>query len=545
MDMRSRLAVILFPPIALICMVGLTDETQVNAASRRNAKDEFHDSTRCVACHNGLKTPSGEDISIGFQWSASIMANSARDPYWQGSVRRESIDHPDASAAIQDECSTCHMPAQHLIDKAEGRETEVFARFPLTKNHDKNKLAADGVTCSVCHRVEQTGLGTQQTFNGNVVIAATSDRHNRPEYGPFAVDTGHQTVMRSSTAGFVPQQAAQIRDAGLCGSCHTLYTTARGPGGKPIGRLPEQVPFQEWQHSDFRTKQTCQQCHMPEVAEAVPVTALYGPKREGMHRHVFVGGNFLIEQMLIDHRDELDVSAQPEMLQTATNRTQEFLRTQSARLNLLDLRKTSDGLSFSVKVENLTGHKLPTAYPSRRIWLHVTVRDSSGATIFESGALNPDGSITGNDNDADPLRFEPHYTEITSPDQVEIFEPILGDSQGHVTTGLLSAVRYLKDNRVLPTGFDKHTAEHDIAVVGAALDDPNFTGGSASVRYAIKSAPAGPYKIRVELVYQPIGFRWAHNLEPYKAAEPQRFVAYYEQASRKSAIVIAEVTGTF
>ena len=552
MDMRLRRAVILFfAQIVLIGMVisidlpGLPHATAVNAASRRSAKDELHDSTRCVACHNGLKTPSGEDISIGFQWSASIMANSARDPYWQGSVRRESIDHPDVSAAIQDECSTCHMPAQHLIDKAEGRETEVFARFPLTKNHEKNKFAEDGVTCSVCHRVEQTGLGTEQTFNGNVVVAAASDRDNRPEYGPFAVDAGHQTVMRSSTGGFVPQQAAHIRDAGLCGSCHTLYTTARGPGGKPIGRLPEQVPFQEWEHSDFRTKQTCQQCHMPEVAEAVPVTALYGPKRDGMHRHVFVGGNFVVEQMLIEHREELGVSAQPEVLQTANNRTSEFVRTQSARLDLLDLRKTGDGLSFSVKVENLTGHKLPTAYPSRRAWLHVTVRDNAGDVVFESGALNADGSIIGNDNDADPFRFEPHYTEITSPDEVEIFEPILGDSQGHVTTGLLSAVRYLKDNRVLPKGFDKRTAEPDIAVVGAAYDDPSFIGGSASVRYAIKSPQAGPYQIRAELRYQPIGFRWAHNLEPYKAAEPQRFVAYYEQASRKSAIVIAEVTGTF
>jgi hypothetical protein len=284
---------------------------------------------------------------------------------------------------------------------------------------------------------------------------------------------------------------------------------------------------------------------MPEVAEAVPVTALYGPKRDGMHRHVFVGGNFVVEQMLIEHREELGVSAQPEVLQTANNRTSEFVRTQSARLDLLDLRRTGDGLSFSVKVENLTGHKLPTAYPSRRVWLHVTVRDNAGDVVFESGALNADGSIIGNDNDADPLRFEPHYTEITSPDEVEIFEPILGDSQGHVTTGLLSAVRYLKDNRVLPKGFDKQTAEQDIAVVGAAYDDPRFIGGSASVRYAIKSPQAGPYQIRAELRYQPIGFRWAHNLEPYKAAEPQRFVAYYEQASRKSAIVIAEVTGTF
>lgn len=530
---------------ALLAAIALSHEKPVQAASRRDAKDEFHDSTRCVACHNGLKTPSGEDISIGFQWSASIMANSARDPYWQGSVRRESIDHPDVTTAIQDECSTCHMPAQHLIDKAEGRETEVFARLPLTKDHDKNKFAEDGVTCSVCHQVEKTGLGTKQTFNGNVDVASAANRHDRPEYGPFLVDAGHQTVMRSSTNGFVPQQAAHIRDAGLCGSCHTLYTVARGPGGKPIGQLPEQMPFQEWEHSDYRTRQTCQECHMPAVAEAVPVTALYGPKRDGMHRHVFVGGNFLMEQMLNDHRKDLDVSAQAQELETATNRTQEFLRTQSARLSLLQIEKTADGIAFRVKVENLTGHKLPTAYPSRRIWLHVTVRDNAGKLVFESGALNPDGSITGNDNDADPLRFEPHYTEITGPEQVEIFEPILGDSQGHVTTGLLSAVGYLKDNRILPTGFDKQTADHDIAVVGAAHDDPNFTGGSASVRYAVKSAQGGPYKIRAELWYQPVGFRWAHNLAPYQAAEPQRFVSYYEQASHKSAIVLAEATGTF
>ena len=517
----------------------------MNAASHPDAKDEFHDSTRCVACHNGLKTPTGEDISIGFQWSASIMANSARDPYWQGSVRRESIDHPDASAALQDECSTCHMPAQHLIDKADGRKTEVFARLPLTRNHDKNHLAEDGVTCSVCHQVEKTGLGTQQTFNGNVVVAPASDRHNRPEYGPFVVDAGHQTIMRSSTAGFVPQPAAHIRDAGLCGSCHTLYTVARGPGGKPIGQLPEQMPFLEWEHSDFRYKKTCQECHMPEVSQAVPVTALYGPKREGMHRHVFVGGNFLLEQMLNDHRKELDVSAQPEVLQDANDLTSAFVRTQSARLDLLDIRKTSDGLSFVVKVQNLTGHKLPTAYPSRRIWLHVTVLDNTGRTVFESGALNPDGSISGNDNDADPRKYEPHYTEITSPDQVEIFEPILKDSQGHVTTGLLSAIGYLKDNRILPDGFDEQTADHDIAVIGAAHDDINFTGGSASVRYTIKSANSGPFQIHIKLWYQPVGFRWAHNFEPYKAAEPQRFLKYYEEQSAKSAIVIAEATGKF
>src|SRR5437660_9838516 len=95
---------------------------------------------------------------------------------------------------------------------------------------------------------------------------------------------------------------------------------------------------------------------------------------------------------------------------------------------------------MEVLVENLSGHKLPTASPSRRAWLHVAIRDANGRTVFESGALNPDASIKGNDNDADPLRFEPHYLEITSPEEVEIYESISKDSACHASTALLSAV---------------------------------------------------------------------------------------------------------
>src|SRR5690242_8809890 len=108
---------------------------------------EFRTSDRCVACHNELQTSSGEDISIGFQWRASIMANSARDPYWQGSVRRESLDHPESKQAIEDECSICHMPAVRMADRDAGRHTQVFARFPLQKFPRGDRAAADGVTC--------------------------------------------------------------------------------------------------------------------------------------------------------------------------------------------------------------------------------------------------------------------------------------------------------------------------------------------------------------------------------------------------------------
>lgn len=520
-------------------------KTENAKGDKTPAGTTFRTSDRCVACHNGLTTSSGENISIGEQWRASIMANSSRDPYWQGSVRRESIDHPESKVAIENECSICHMPAVRMADRDRGRDTHVFERFPLQKAPKGDRAAADGVTCTVCHQIAATGLGTPATFVGNVVIAKAVREDLRPEYGPFEVDKGHQTMMHSSTAAYLPTKGDQMRDAGLCGSCHTLYTESLGPKGEKLAKFPEQVPFQEWQHSDYAAKQTCQECHMPVVKEPVAVTALYGEKREGMHRHVFVGANFVVEGMLQDHRDELATEALPEEMDAAMKRTAEFLKTQAAKVTLGPVEATGTGLAVNVHVENLGGHKLPTAYPSRRAWLHVMVKDGGGRVVFESGALNPDGSIVGNRNDEDPLQFEPHHREITSARQVEIYEPILGDAQGRVTTGLLNAVGYLKDNRILPAGFDKATAEKDIAVVGEAAGDPAFNDKGSTVRYVVSTGGAtGPFRVEAELWYQPIGFRWAHNLAPYKAAEPQRMVRYYEGAAQGSAMVIAKAEAT-
>ncbi len=98
---------------------------------------------------------------------------------------------------------------------------------------------------------------------------------------------------------------------------------------------------------------------------------------------------------------------------------------------------------------------------------------------------------------------------------------------------------YLKDNRLLPSGFKKETAEPDIAVVGDAADDPNFTDAGSVVRYSVSIGDAqGPFRVEAELWYQPIGFRWAHNLGPYKAAEPQRFVGYYDSMASATAVLL-------
>jgi hypothetical protein len=279
---------------------------------------------------------------------------------------------------------------------------------------------------------------------------------------------------------------------------------------------------------------------MPEVEGETPVTALYGELRQGARHHNFVGANFFMQRILSNFREDLSVIALAQELNTAAEKTVNFLQTKSARVSIRKVEAGQGKLHVDVLVENLSGHKLPTAYPSRRAWLHVVIRDRAGNIVFESGALNADGSIQGNDNDADPSRFEPHYREITRGDQVEIYEPILKDQEGRVTTGLLTAVGYLKDNRLLPSGFDKSSADKDIKVIGDAAEDPNFTGRGGLVRYSVAVDPsAAPFHIEAELWYEPIGFRWARNLAPYRDMEPQRMVNYYNSLASSAAVMLA------
>ena len=284
---------------------------------------------------------------------------------------------------------------------------------------------------------------------------------------------------------------------------------------------------------------------MPRVKEDVPITSVFGEPRSGFSRHTFVGGNFFMQRILNRYRNDLGIPAQPNEMDAAVNRTIAHLQSEAAGVAIRNMNVANDRVSAEIEVTNRGGHKLPTAYPSRRVWLHVTLRDRNGSVVFDSGGLQPDGSIAGNDNDADSARFEPHYREITNPDQVQIYESVMADGNGRVTTGLLTALRFVKDNRLLPKGFDKRTATPDIAVHGEAETDADFDSGGDTVRYSMAAAGTqGPFRVEAELWYQPIAYRWAMNLNRYDATEPKRFVSYFGSLASTSGVILAHASAT-
>ncbi|MGQ0766176.1 MAG: hypothetical protein ACT4OZ_10970 [Gemmatimonadota bacterium] len=513
------------------------------------ARQLFEPASSCASCHNGLVTDAGEDVSIEKAWRSSMMAHSARDPYWQASVRREVMDHPREAREIENECATCHMPMAAAQVRSGGRLLSVFGHLPpATAPPASVTLAVDGVSCTVCHQIAPAGLGTAATFNGRFVVDTLAAPGKRPVYGPYDIDSGRAAVMHSASA-FLPARGDHIRSSELCATCHTLHTEARDATGRVVGRLPEQVPFIEWKHSSYASRRSCRSCHMP-PAESTFISGVLGQKRELLARHDFRGGNFFMLSMLERYRAETGVTTPPGELSAAAAATRRSLETDAATVTITRYELQSDTLALSVTVTNLTGHKLPTAYPSRRVWLELTVREAGAGeerVVFRSGALRPDGSIAGADSDeaGGETGVEQHYTVIRNEGEVQIYESVMLDAGGAVTTGLLSAVRYIKDNRILPDGFDKATAPDDAAVRGSASSDADFSGGSDQLQYRVGVAGRGTrFIVEATLWYQPVAFRWAHNLARYDATETRRFVSWYREMAPESATPLARTSTT-
>ena len=504
--------------------------------------DLFAGSGICAACHTQMVDQAGVDVSIDAAWRSTMMANAARDPYWQAAVRGEILTNPEYEEIIEDTCATCHMPMARFADHTADAASEVLDEGYASVEHPLHPVAMDGVSCTLCHQIQPDGFGEPESFHGHFVINTEFPVNERQAYGPFMTGFGMMQIMQSSS-GFIPVQGMHVQQAELCATCHTVYTPFVDAAGDVAGEFPEQVPYLEWQASSFSQSMSCQGCHMPTADGGVFLSIVGGHHlRSPVRQHTLVGGNTFILDMLRAFGQDLAVTASTAQFEEKMGETLAQLQGRTALVDLENASSDAATLAVDVVVRVMTGHKFPTAYPSRRAWIHLAVHDASGNVIFESGAVRANGSIAGNDNDLDPAAYEPHYLAIDSPEQVQIYEGIMGNTEGQPTTTLLAGASYLKDNRLLPAGFDKSAAPPDIAVYGAAADDDSFGAARDTTRYTVALDGAqGPFTITAELLYQSIGYRWADNMRQHDAPEPNRFLQYYEQIPNQ-AIAVASAT---
>ncbi len=160
---------------------------------------------------------------------------------------------------------------------------------------------------------------------------------------------------------------------------------------------------------------------------------------------------------------------------------------------------TAGAVAFSVRVTNLSGHKLPTGYSEgRRMWLDVQVRDAGGALLAESGA------------------YDATSATLASDPQARVYEVLQGIWDGSAmrcrTTDAGGAPLFhfalndciAKDDRIPPLGFsgaaDPQTQPVDLAYPASGGRTVNYD--EAPYRFVVPAATALPLAVSATLYYQ-------------------------------------------
>ena len=496
------------------------------------------------------------NVSPNGEWRFSMMGLSGRDPIFFSQLNSENSLHPkledhpkNARPFVQDLCLSCHgVMGERQFKMDTGG---LFTRDHLLDPHSPyGALGRDGVSCAACHHIAADGLGKSETFTAKFHLGPVDEI-----YGPFHDNV--QTVSMKNALGVTPKatEKNQIESSNLCGSCHTIVLPVYDKAGRRVTRggqpatFYEQTTYLEWLNSSF-TDQSCQSCHMPNnykgnplsykianiedntfppVEYRTPDNDIALTKRDEYHRHTLLGINIFGLEMFKQFRSELGLYQQDPMLRnpdntipgidTAIASSLESATQKTAEVRVQSFTREANRLVADVQVTNLAGHSFPSGVGFRRAFLDFEILDDQNHVLWESGRSNDSGVIV--DGHGLPLetefflpwqqRFQTHHwlkNPIRREDQVQIYEELVRNPEGFLTTSFISLDHKVKDNRLQPHGWSSSGPyANDTGPVGTG-DDPNYKDGSGSsvVRYEIpldgKTSHAA--NVRVTLYYQSI-----------------------------------------
>ncbi|NQX91036.1 MAG: T9SS type A sorting domain-containing protein [Flavobacteriales bacterium] len=496
----------------------------------------FGGSGKCAGCHGSdiqeysMITADGWDVNVTDHWRSSIMANSAKDPFWRAKVSHETTVNPTNAVELEDKCTSCHAPLGHFgahFDGADHYSMEMLA---------VDSLGLDGISCVACHQQAPENIGN--FFSGEL------EWKEDTVYGQYGGPEDPQPLFgqpMTSFVGYEPVFGEHISKSETCAGCHTLITNTADLDGNLTGNtFVEQATYHEWLNSIYAEPQDpeaaeCQGCHMPRLDEPIVISAnyIFLQPRPNYALHTMVGANTTMLEMMKNNIDELGISATEAQFDTTIAYTMDMLQNQSVEMELTELYYAEDTVAFEVYLENKAGHKFPSGYPARRAFVEFVVKDDMDNVLFHSGEVQDDHEVSGQDPN-----FETHYQTITQEDQVQIYEQVLGDVNGNVTTVLERADHILKDNRLTPKGFSLNHEVYDTTLVGeVALADPNFNhedgvegSGTDRIEYKIAlNGYEGDISVETRLYYQSMPPKWMEEMFSFQTTEIDFFKEKYEE----------------
>jgi hypothetical protein len=438
----------------------------------------------CKSCHGGYSERSAND-----SWSGSMMANAARDPLFQAALTIANQDVPGSG----DVCIRCHSPRAWLF----GRSSP-----PLISGFEPDDF--EGVSCDFCHRLTTGPSGQPLIGTGQYYVADDYVRR-----GP----------LKDAVAPHDWEYSSYFTQSRLCGLCHDVSNPLNG-------NFAIERTYTEWLSSSFPAeRKSCQTCHLP-GADGKACGAPGMPDRT-LHAHELAGGNTWMPRVLAAEHPELERDAAYER----TAKAAEAKLKSAAKLSIDAPSSVAAGekLPFSIRVENLTGHKLPTGYPEgRRCWLEVVARGPDGATLLHSGGYDVATATRSDDPD---LRT---YEVRMAAKGKEGFHFILQDE-------------LLQDNRIPPRGF---VPRPDTVPVGRVYPEiPGVAGGPATLAHGddapyqldVPPAVSGTLSIEVTLWYQTTSLDYVTALRDENVTDDagERLYALWQKYARAEPFAMA------
>jgi len=465
-------------------------------------------SSHCAGCHGydesglALVDNEGHDVNIYDDWQISMMGLSAHDPFWRATINHEVSQYPSAKSAIESTCLKCHAPLGNIQAHLDGRPYTYELMLA-------DSLGLDGVSCSACHQQPAENLGKGHSGNFNIDT-------NRVLFGPFP--NPFQGPMQLYV-GFEPKFADHIYSSGVCAGCHTLITETLHEDGTPTGNFfVEQATYHEWLNSSYPAQgKECQTCHLPFINDGVVIATDFKvlDKRKPFGLHQYFGANTAMLDLMKANKEILGLPSGPsdQAWDESINNNRLSL-SRAAELSVSPFQVQNDTLYFTLEIKNKTGHKFPSGYPSRLAWIQIILSDEMNSdTLYANGLLDAGGNITGRSQP-----FEPHHQVSKSATDVQVYEMVMSDIHGQLTTRLNAAFQPLKDNRLLPLGYRLDHAVYDtVAIWGNVKEDPDYGTGSTLGKDAIEyrvplHGNKGLANLKVSLLYQTLPSRWMSDL---------------------------------
>ncbi len=412
----------------------------------------------CVGCHGDFNATA--NIEPYPTWAGSMMANSARDPLFWAALDVANNDIP----GVGDFCLRCHSPTGWLAGRATAPGGTPDG-CSLDGAIDQADNDFEGVSCQFCHRMMENPSppGGQQSVyfeNGqywidDVNCTTPNGSGSQPcRRGPYDYPDGGPDSPPSHPWAFSPYHTS----SGFCGNCHNVTSPAEtliNESGVDTGLpFPIERTYKEWQQSTYAQANpavvTCQNCHMPDatVPDSFACSFEENNRTGNMPIHRFVGGNTWIPAILRDEYTNLGRTADYNSTIAAATA---LLQTQTADVELTAPSAATPGVNMplSVKVTNLSGHKLPTGYTEgRRMWIQVEVKDAANRVVFVSGAYNTATGDLTEDAQVKIYRKADGIWNRNGTNQGDISDE-KGDKIFHFVLNNCIAI----DNRIPPLGF--------------------------------------------------------------------------------------------